>query len=273
MKLNIVPASTGVTWARAGIRTFFRQPLAFTGLFFMFMAALSVVAIVPVVGGLLALVLVPAATVGFMAATEQAAAGRFPMPTILAVGFRRGPRATRALLLLGALYAAAIALVVGISALIDGGRFAQLYAGGEGISREMVMDAEFRTAMWVATLLYLPVSLLFWHAPALVHWYAVPPVKSLFFSAVAVLKNSRAFLLYGATWMLVSFAAGLLLLLLTLATGSPTIAQVGLVPAALVMAAMFFASIWFSFRDSFSPDEQDAAALPPDPGDAALPGA
>ena len=43
MKLNVVPAAAGAQWVRAGIRTFFRRPVALTGLFFMFMAALSLV--------------------------------------------------------------------------------------------------------------------------------------------------------------------------------------------------------------------------------------
>ena len=47
MKLNIVPARTGTQWVREGVRTFFKQPLAMAGLFFMFMASLSVAAFVP----------------------------------------------------------------------------------------------------------------------------------------------------------------------------------------------------------------------------------
>ena len=46
MKLNIVPARTGTQWVREGVRTFFKQPLAMAGLFFMFMASLSVAAFV-----------------------------------------------------------------------------------------------------------------------------------------------------------------------------------------------------------------------------------
>ena len=38
MKLNVVPALTGVIWVRLGIKTFWRQPVALSGLFFMFMA-------------------------------------------------------------------------------------------------------------------------------------------------------------------------------------------------------------------------------------------
>ena len=36
--------------------------------------------------------------------------------------------------------------------------------------------------------------------------------------------------------------------------GSATIASVGLLPMALLIAAMFFTSLWFTFRDSFSAD-------------------
>jgi len=42
MKLNIVPAKTGVLWVRQGIQTFWRQPIAMSGLFFMFMAVMSI---------------------------------------------------------------------------------------------------------------------------------------------------------------------------------------------------------------------------------------
>lgn len=254
MRLNIVPAGRGAQWARDGVRTFFRQPLALAGLFFMFMATLSVVAFVPLVGGLLALVLVPALTAGLMVAAREADEGRFPMPMTLFVAFRQGPRATRAMLMLGALYAVGVLLVMGVSALIDGGRFAQLYVNGGGVTPELVMDPKFRFAMWMSTLLYLPVSLAFWHAPALVHWHGVAPVKSLFFSLVAVLRNTRAFVLYALMWMALSFGGGLMLLVLTALTGSAAVASVGLLPVALLIAAMFFTSLWFTFRDCFSAD-------------------
>ena len=239
---------------RAGVRTFFKQPLALAGLFFMFMAVISVLAFVPMIGGVVALMAVPALTVGLMAAAREADEGRFPMPLTLFAGFRGSSQTRRGMVTLGVLYAIGVVLVIGASALVDGGRFAQLYVQGGGITQELVMDPQFRMAMWLSTLLYLPVSLAFWHAPALVHWHGVAPVKSLFFSLVAVLKNTRAFLLYGAVWMVLSFAAGLVLLVLTALAGSATIASVGLLPMALLIAAMFFTSLWFTFRDSFSAD-------------------
>ncbi|MBY4596966.1 hypothetical protein K3217_15730 [bacterium BD-1] len=262
MKLNIVPARTGTQWVRASVRTFFKQPLAIAGLFFMFIVSISVVAMLPLVGGVLALVLVPAATVGLMEATRESEAGRFPMPLTLFVALRQGPQRLRAMLMLGALYALGVLIVIGISALIDGGRFAQLYVNGGGITQDMVTDPDFRTAMWVSTLLYLPLSLAFWHAPALVHWHGVPPVKSLFFSAVAVLRNVGAFLIYGLMWMGMAFAAGLALLLLSVLTGSASIASFGLMPVAVMIASMFFNSLWFTFRDSFSADDDSNFTAP-----------
>ena len=93
MKLNIVPARTGVTWVKLGIATFFKQPLALGGLFFMFMAVVSVASIIPVIGSVLALAVLPAATLGLMVATLQAKNGKFPMPSVLATAFRAGRHA------------------------------------------------------------------------------------------------------------------------------------------------------------------------------------
>ena len=41
MKLNVVKARTGSLWVRQGIRNFWRQPLALSGLFLLFMALAS----------------------------------------------------------------------------------------------------------------------------------------------------------------------------------------------------------------------------------------
>ena len=78
MKLNLVPARTGVAWVRSGLQTFFRQPLAFISLFFFFMAVVSLASPVPLVGSALALMLLPTMTLALMAATEQAAAPQKP---------------------------------------------------------------------------------------------------------------------------------------------------------------------------------------------------
>ena len=251
MKLQIVPAKQGLVWVKQGIRTFWRQPLAFTGLFFLFMAWVSVLSMVPFIGAALALLVLPAATLGLMVATEQAASGKFPMPTVMLVAFRAGQQRLKAMLLLGVLYALSFLAVMAISALVDGGGFAKVYLANAPITPEVVNDTDFQTAMWLTTIMYVPLSMLFWHAPALVHWHGVPPVKSLFFSAIACWRNLGAFAVYLLAWAGVFVAGAMLILLVSSALGGNDLSAAVLMPGALLMAAMFFTSVYFSVKDCF----------------------
>ncbi len=277
MKLHIVPARTGMTWVKLGIRTFWRQPMALAALFFMTMAAISLATLIPLVGFAVAQMLLPSATLAMMVAAAQASQGRFPTPAVLLVAFRTGQQRLRDMLVLGALYAVGFLAVMGLSALVDGGQFANVYLGGAPLTREVAEDPSFQGAMWLAMLLYLPLSLLFWHAPGLVHWHGVPPVKALFFSIVACGRNFSAFLVYGLGWFGVFLLGGLVVALVStlLATVGLAASAAGgiMVGAALMMAAMFFTSVVFTFRDSFEPPSTPAE-VPHDtpPPDSPAPG-
>ena len=251
MKLNVVPARVGVQWVKLGIKTFFRQPLALSGLFLMFLAVMSVLSIVPLVGNALALVLLPGATLGLMVATDEAAKGNFPMPVLLLTGFKNGRQEMRSMLILGGVYAVCFLLVLAITALADGGQFAKLYLMGGAINEEMLQDDRFELAALLAAGLYLPLSMLFWHAPALVHWHGVTPAKSLFFSMVACLRNFWAFNLFGVVWMLTFVIIGMLVAAVVALLGNPQWVGATLFPTAIWMASMFFTSIFFTFQDSF----------------------
>jgi hypothetical protein len=251
MKLNIVPARQGATWVKLGIRVFVRQPLAMTGLFFMFMALVSLISLIPIVGSLLALMVIPAATLGYMAATHEALKGKFPMPTLLISAFRAGRGQLRSMLLLGLFYAAAFLGVMGISTLIDGGTFASLYLLGGKMEQEVITEPAFLTAMYVSLALYIPISLAFWHAPALVHWHGMSPIKSLFFSCVACFKNIGAFVVYGALWFALMITTGTVVSLLGTLLGGQAMGVTMMMPAILIVAAMFFSSLFFTFHDCF----------------------
>jgi len=259
MKLNIVPARTGIQWVKLGIKTFGKQPLALTGLFFMYTAAFSILLLIPVVGFVLALGIVPAATLGLMAATKEAEKGRFPMPTVLISAFRAGKQQMRAMLVLGLLYAGACTIVMTLLPLLVDVPQQQASA-----TTEAMLTPQFQMVLLVGTLLYLPISLMFWHAPALVHWHGVSPVKSLFFSTVACLRNAKAFLMYGLAWVGVVFVAALVITLIATMTSNPQVAAAALMPLGLLITAMFSTSLYFTFRDSFVADaDTDAETHPP----------
>ncbi|MCU0932045.1 MAG: hypothetical protein MUE43_09635 [Serpentinimonas sp.] len=274
MKLNHVPPSTGLLWVRQGLRTFFRQPLAMAGLFFLFMMAVSVLSLVPILGAALALALLPAATLGLMAATREAENGQFPMPAVLASAFRAGRERARAMLTLGLMYAVGSLVVMGLSALLSGQPSAELMApgaeGGELPAEAMMRDPAVVRGLVINMLLYFPLGLLFWHAPALVHWHGVSPAKSLFFSLVACWNNKGALLYYFLGWTGVFFLAALGMVLLGTLLGGPQAIGIVIFPLAMLLSAMFFSSLYFTFRDSFLLDDgshldRSPSAPPPAP--------
>jgi hypothetical protein len=253
MQLNLVTAKTGTVWVKQGMRTFTRQPLALAGLFFMFMAIMTITSQIPYIGFVVAMMLLPAATLGLMAATREADEGRFPMPLILLTAFRAGQAETRSMLVLGALYAASFLMAMGVSYLVDGGDFARVYLGGASPTREVMMDGNFQAAMWVFIGLHLPLSLMFWHAPALVHWHGMSPIKSLFFSIVACFRNFGAYAVFGLMWLSVLVMIVVAVMTVGGLIGNPGLAGDVLFPVMLVMASMFFTSLYFTFCDTFGP--------------------
>jgi len=265
MKLNLVPARTGVLWVRTGLKAFAKQPFAFISLFFFFMALVSIASQVPIIGAAIALMLLPTMTLGLMAAAAEAAGpDKPPAGAVFTAALKAVRSDVRSMAVLGALYAALFLVVMAISALADGGQFARAYLLGGPLSRELAETTEFQLALWISMALYLPLSLAFWHAPALVHWHHVPPAKSLFFSFVACFKNFGALTVFGLVWVGVFIVAGIVLSLvasLLVAVGAMGVGEGAaaaggavMIGGALVMAAMFFTSTWFTFRDSFRPD-------------------
>jgi hypothetical protein len=263
MKLRIVPASTGLAWVKLGALTFFRQPLAMTGLFFMFMATVSVLSIIPMFGTAISMVLVPAATLGLMAATREASHGRFPMPVTLVTAFRSGASRARPMLVLGGMYAGALLVVVAVASLVGGATPPLETPEGASASPEMAVEAIFNNpGFWLGLVMYLPTVMAFWHAPALVHWHGVSPVKSLFFSFMACWSNRGAMFLYMIGWGGVMIALVLVMGLLATVLGGTQALGFVIYPAALFIASMFHTSIFFTFRDSFVVEDDPALPQP-----------
>ena len=257
MKLNIVPARTGIQWVKLGIQTFFKQPLALAGLFFMYMAAVLVLSQLPLVGPILGGMLVPAATLGLMAATAEATKGRFPMPSVLLSAFRAGRERASAMLVLGAIYTAGSLLATFLGTVLT-----DAPAAAASVPADVQMaQMDMRTLLVLA--LHTPLLVLFWHAPALVHWHGVAPAKSLFFSAVACLRNFGAFFMYGVTWIGVFLAVGFVFSTLGLVLGGVAVARSVMFPTVLLLVAMFSSSMYFTFRDSFVATPGDSPEPPP----------
>jgi hypothetical protein len=83
-------------------------------------------------------------------------------------------------------------------------------------------------------------------------------MKSLFFSIVACVRNVGAFTVYGLAWLGVFIAAALVVMLVAGLVGSADFAAAAMVPLMLLLASMFFTSMYFTVRDCFVTDETEA---------------
>ena len=259
MKLRLVPARQGALWVRQAFRVFFRQPLAFSALFFLFVFGAFLLLVVPFVGALAMLTLLPIVTLGFMIATQQSGHGRFPLPGVFLQPFRGERSRVRSLIQLGIAYAVASLAMMLLADLLDGGRFAQLQEGWMrgGESGEAVDDAAAQSSVLLRLVLAVPLSLAFWHAPALVHWCGISAGKSVFFSVVACWRNRGAFVVYALTWAGVIALFGVMSTLVFSLVSAPQLASLAALPAALMFSTVFYVSLYFTFADCFELEPAD----------------
>lgn len=246
MRARVVSASDGARWLATGWRLFRAAPLGWLAATLGYWFVMSLLSLLPAIGSALAVLLVPAFTVGFMALARAAERGAPLDLRLLLDGFRQAPRPQ---VLLGVLYLAALAAVLGASAAADGGALARWVLGGGGPAAEALDTC----AMLVAALAYLPVMLAFWFAPPLAAWHSTGAAKALFFSLAACLMNWRALAAYAVLVAVATLLAPLLLLnLVLLATGgATTLAGPLLAALVVVLLPVLFASFYASYRDVF----------------------
>ena len=285
MKLRIVEARRGIAWVKNAFRVFGRQPIGFAAVFATCLFILMILSLLPIVGTAALLVLPPAGSLVFMIASRIAAggpgagpagpvtvgkagtaeAGRGPMPGAFTELAGAGKRTWLELLKMGLLYAALTFLGFWLAGVLDGGAFEAML---EAMSRERstpeqtaqrFADPQAQFGLFLRLAFAALVSLPYWHAPALVHWGGLGWSKSLFFSTVAVWRNKSAFLVYGLVWAGIFLAAVASIAVLVGLTGVPQLALLA-TPLTLALTTVFYASLWFTFDDSFSNTPEELAA-------------
>jgi hypothetical protein len=255
VQARIVGAAQGIRWLGEGWALFRAAPLGWLALACVYLLGTNVLALIPVVGFVAALMMVPALTVGMMAAARAASRGAQPHVRMLAEGFQAGARTQ---LGLGAIYFLLSTLVFGAIGLADQEGKLRAILAGRTPAGELAL-AEILLPLAVFALSYAPVLMMFWFAPPLAAWHSTGALKALFFSFVACLMNWRAFLAYGAAVALMMMAVPLAALLALRAFGGADlgVAVASLVfPLLLLMLPTLFASFYVSYRDVFGVEKR-----------------
>lgn len=250
-----LPASAGIDWIRQGLALFRRQPAELSMLFLLYMLLMFSLSLIPLVGQVLPLLLMPAFSMAFMQACAEIEAGRKVRPALLLTAFRSPALGT--LLRLGSLYMLAAIAAVALSSLVDGGSFWKLMSGQVKADDEGVAVAGLPLAMAFSALVYLPFAMGFWHAAPLATWQRMGLFKAIFYSFFAVRRCGKAFLAYALGWIVVGIAApAVLSALLGLLLGKTLVTVMLLMPLSVILTLLMYCSFYPTYTAVFGQPEQ-----------------
>jgi uncharacterized membrane protein len=225
-----VDAGAGWRWVADGWRIFRLQPGMWIGVSVVFMLLCGAASMVPFVGSIATMVATPVAFAGLLLGCRDLEAGGELTMEHLFAGFREKPGP---LFALGALYLAAMMIVMLAVFLLAGGAFALSFLGGK--PDDVVVVLVIALAVLVAMALSMPIVMAFWMATPLVLFHDLGPAQAIRSSFYGCLKNWLPFLVYGFVLVLLMIPATLPLFL-----------------GWLVLLPVLYASYYVSYRDIFT---------------------
>ena len=250
-------ARQGIEWLKQASAIFRKNPLAWLLLLFIYYLLVGIAEFGPwaAVGQIVAPVLKPLFTVGFLAAAWTQERGGSPKFEHLFRGFRSN---LFALIPLGIVFLAGITLAVLATTLVDGGKLIGMLSGTEKPSEEMLLGGQLQFAMLFGALCAVPTLFALWFAPALVVFEDANALTALATSLRAAIANWRSV----ATYSSLVFVLGGVLPGLVLSIGqlfgdtvAGMLALFVVLPYLFAFIATLHISDYVSYRDVFHPNE------------------
>ena len=201
--MNDLPARTGWEWLKQGMGLFRKQPAALTTLLFaniLFSIGLSAV---PVLGSVIAVVLIPSFSMAFMQACLMIENGDRVTPAVLLTGFRRP--ALAALCKLGLVYLGVSLLMMLITRLAIPPEVLMQMMPRPDAKTPPDIQTSHMLALFGVFLMDVAVLVTLCFAAPLTYWKHMGPGKATFYSFFAVIRTARPFLVLLAAWFGIFF--------------------------------------------------------------------
>lgn len=252
-------ALSGWLWIKEGWALFRKQPAELASLFFAYLILMIAISIVPILGQIAPIVLIPVFSMVFMQACALIDNGGQTTLSLLPAAFR-APYLGR-LLRLGILYLLTMVAAIAVSSVVDGGLFWQAVTGQIVPDEKMVQESNMSSAMIFAAAVYTPAAMAFWYAAPLIAWQDMPIHKALFYSFFAVLRSLKAFFIYATAWLglgviLPAFISAFVVAVL----GSPALSMMVLLPISLLMTIVLYCSFYPTYTHVFGKPDLPALA-------------
>jgi len=202
--MNNLPASTGWDWLKQGIGLFRKQPAALTTLLFANILISIALSAIPVLGPVLAVVLVPSFSMAFMQACLMIENGDRVTPAVLLTGFRQP--ALPGLLKVGLIYFGVGILLMIVTNIVGIPELMERIAKATDPKNPPDVAPSDMLALFGILLLNVAIMVTLCFAAPLTYWKRMGPGKATFYSFFAVVRTARVFLVMLAAWFAIFMA-------------------------------------------------------------------
>jgi hypothetical protein len=244
--MSKLPARTGWEWFKQGAALFRKQPAGLTMLLFANFVISVLLAAVPVVGPLAAVILIPSLSMAFMQGCLMIENGERVTLRVLATGFRRP--AVGPLCKLGVVYLIVSAVMTLLAAVLIDESFWQQLREQQAVPQKLDIAPGDMVGMLVLFLVDLSALISLAFAAPLIYWEKMGTGKATFYSFFAVVKSARVFATLLGAWFglfcLVCFVIALVL-------GPFHIAQAVMYGTLLIFVLMLQCAIYVGYRQIF----------------------
>lgn len=225
-----VDAGRSIEWIKMGWRLFVKNPGTWIGLVVVGGIVLVLLGAIPLLGHLAAHFFLVIFVGGLLLGCKSLAEGGGLRIEHLFAGCKQN---TGNLVMVGVYYLVGIVIIFGIVFVIGGGSILSGAVIGQ-LAGAGVIAGGVMLALLVGLVLYTPLAMAIWFAPALVVFHNVAPLDAMMASFRVCLKNMGPFLLYGVVLLILCLLAA--------------------IPAALgylVLLPVLMGSQYASYRDLF----------------------
>jgi hypothetical protein len=252
--MSAIPAKTGWAWLKQGMQLFRKQPAALTTLLFANVLFSLAIGVVPLLGQIVAVVLIPSFSMSFMQACLMIEHGQRVTPLVLLTGFRKP--AVINLCKIGLSYLAVTALLTLVASLMISESFWRQAASPTVPA--VIERSDMLGVLLIAVLQIATVMALCFAAP-LAFWQKMPPAKAIFYSFFAALRSARVFLVMLMAWFGIFMTVTIVLLLIF---GNGTLGRVVITWLGFLFILLLQCAMYAGYRQVFGvPD----LGVKPDP--------
>lgn len=198
MQASILPFQYGWYWINYGLQSVKKQPMTFIFWALVTNLLINLSYFIPIIGQIALMVLTPSLTFVILNASRKVLQGERILLGDWLTPLKTDGSFSR-LLRLGGIYFIClfIASVLATTPFMDS--ISAALPTDEDINAEALLQA-IRTPVIIFLCFYFFITILFWHAPALVGWHRVPIKQALFYSMVACWRNKLPMIIYAAFW-------------------------------------------------------------------------